>query len=167
MSWKSPGSPAFFPNTSPSRQGWGSNTKATVQHKAASAGAQTSPGAVPRTLRSPTLSQLDSEFARATWLDLDSRSPYRKGSALWGVCKDSGRFLSLPPAEGRAQAEAGPTWLSMGVDLQHEVGDQVKVKDALIVRLLGGTGQAGQGLPAQHRHSRAPSAHSKCCTWTA
>lgn len=52
--------------------------------------------------------------------------------------------LSLPPAEGRAEGEAGPTWLSVGIDLQHEVGDQVEVEDTLVVGLLGGTGQDRQ-----------------------
>lgn len=68
-----------------------------------------------------------------------------------GVSAKALQGLPFSPPSRRARGKAGPTWLSMSIDLQHEVGDQVKVKDALIVGLLGRTGQGAQGLSAQHR----------------
>lgn len=94
----------------------------------------------------------------------------RGSASLAGVCLQRlwRASPSLPPAEGRARGKAGPTWLSVGIDLQHEVGDQVKVKDALIVGLLGRTGQGvSGGVSTAQGHSKAPSAGSKRLTWTA
>lgn len=33
-----------------------------------------------------------------------------------------------------------PTWLSMGINLEYEVSDEIKIKDTFIIRLLDRTG---------------------------
>lgn len=63
------------------------------------------------------------------------------GSSGWHGGRELSNCLKSMPdplirqgREGGCEAERPPlTWLSVGIDLQNEVSDQLKVKDALLV----------------------------------
>jgi len=51
---------------------------------------------------------------------------------------DSAWFMIFPPPSrsGEQGGKAEPTWFSMGINLEYEVGNQIKIEDAFIIRLL-------------------------------
>lgn len=57
-------------------------------------------------------------------------------SASCFLCKASGlcRVHFPPPSKRKEQGgKAEPTWFSMGINLEYEVSDQIKIKDTFVI----------------------------------
>lgn len=81
----------------------------------------------------------------------------------------SAEFTPPPSKRTEQGGKAEPTWFSVGINLEYEVGDQIKIKDTFIIRLLDKTEGHMQVSEQQSSRQqkgtqppRASSGESKC-----